>query len=86
MENRTNAGYTIINAYKIGNAEFVLGYNENAPSPYVTWRCENDNNYYWGHYFEDRVQAEKDFLNRGLQEVESIENIHHKQKKREMER
>lgn len=37
MEERKNAGYTIVQSLMIGNAEFVIGHHPTAPAPYVTW-------------------------------------------------
>lgn len=47
---------------------FALGYNEAAPSPFVTWQfTETENSqrdYYWSHYHSDGQIAEKDFTKR----------------------
>ena len=47
---------------------FALGYNEAAPSPFVTWQFTETENgqrdYYWGHYHSDGQIAEKDFAKR----------------------
>ena len=47
---------------------FALGYDEAAPSPFVTWQFTETENgqrdYYWGHYHSDGQIAEKDFAKR----------------------
>ena len=37
MDIRTNAGYTITDAIRIGNVEFVIGENAAYPAQFVTW-------------------------------------------------
>ena len=87
MEKRMNAGYEIINAIKIGEGEIVLAQNEKAPSRYVTWECFNGDSYNWGHYSDDLLTAQKDFLERGLKKVRFCEQNRPKQhKKTEPER
>lgn len=73
MESRKNAGYTIVQSLVIGNAEFVIGHHPTAPAPYVTWECMNGNNYFWGHYCNDRMTADRDLLNRANVELERQE-------------
>ena len=59
----------------------------NAPAPIVTWVCKDGNNYFWGHYFEDRQSAERDLLERAGQELEfETEKQASKAKSRERER
>ena len=47
---------------------FALGYDEAAPSPFVTWQFTETENgqrdYYWGHYHGNGQTAEKDFAKR----------------------
>ena len=89
MENvvRINAGYVITDSVFIGEAEFVIGKMPNAPAPFVTWECKDGNNYFWGHYFEDRQSAERDLLERAGQELEfETEKQASKAKSRERER
>ena len=47
---------------------FALGYDEAAPSPFVTWQFTETENgqrdYYWGHYHSNGQTAEKDFAKR----------------------
>ena len=70
---RENCNYIIVYSYRLGeDEEVVLGRRENhdrKPS-FVTWMCNNKgNNYFWGHYFEDEVDALQDFVNRVKEEV-----------------
>ena len=71
---RTNAGYVITNSINVGNTEFVLGVHMNTPNQFVTWQCKDGDNYFWGHYFSDRLKAQKDLCERGLDEVRILEN------------
>lgn len=69
MENTTesvrrNAGYTILQAEKIGNLEIVLGENSKAPARYVTWMCRNGTDYFWGHYFSSLLSVSRDYMKR----------------------
>lgn len=47
---------------------FALGFDEVAPSPFVTWQFTETENgqkdYYWGHYHSSGQTAEKDFAKR----------------------
>ena len=79
MEWRKNAGYIITNSITIGNSEIVLGVHETRPNAFVTWECSDKDNYFWGHYFNNLVSAQKDFCERGVQKAEFYE--HSKKKK-----
>ena len=81
---RMNQNYIIINEINVGDAEFVLGFNPDAPSKYVTWECKNGDNYFIGHYFSDRLKAQKDLCLRGLNEAKHLER--HNNKNKDMER
>lgn len=71
MEQRLNAGFVITDSIYIGNAEFVIGErNTRFGTTYVTWQCQDGNNYFWGHYFGERSAAEKDLLERAGRELE----------------
>ena len=70
MSERQCAGYTIVQSLMIGNSEFVIGHHPTAPQPYVTWECSNGDNYYWGHYFNERQQADRDLLERAKDELD----------------
>lgn len=63
MSTRTNAGYIITDSIHIGEIEFVLGEQADGKM-FVTWECKDGNNYYWGHYFDNRTAAELDLLTR----------------------
>lgn len=73
MEIRSNQGYIIISSIHVGAAEYVLGVNVKAPSQYVTWKCSDGRDYYWGHYFSDQFAAEKDLVARAQEEIEYLE-------------
>lgn len=79
MDWRKNAGYIITNSITIGESEVVLGVHETKGNMFVTWECNNKTDYYWGHYFDDLLAAQKDFLQRGLDKVRFYE--HSKPKK-----
>lgn len=70
QENK-NAGYEIIERFPVGEQGFVLGYNENAPMPYVTWqfRTAEPNHYFWGHYTSTKEAAYTDYHGRIKQEI-----------------
>ena len=70
MDDRTNAGYTITDSIRIGETEFVLGRRGGSFPMYVTWACKGGDNYYWGHYFGDLLEAQKDLLARAGEELE----------------
>lgn len=64
-----NQGYEILKSVTFDNGRgFALGYDEAAPSPFVTWQFTETENgqrdYYWGHYHSDGQTAEKDFAKR----------------------
>lgn len=67
---RINQGYTISDSVQVGEMEFVLGKNSSAPAMYVTWACKGGDNYFWGHYFSDPLEAKKDLLGRANEELE----------------
>ena len=73
MNIRTNAGFQIIDSIFIGESEFVLGVNKANPTIFVTWKCADGANYYWGHYHTDQIAAKKDLLKRAQEELDSIE-------------
>lgn len=63
-----NQGYVITDRVHVDpkNA-FVLGVNPKAPQPYVTWKCGPKDDYYHGHYFNDRNKAISDLCVRILE-------------------
>lgn len=69
MDERINEGYVITDSIHIGQMEFVLGKNNAAPAMYVTWACRDKDNYFWGHYFSNPLEAKKDLLGRAGKEL-----------------
>ena len=72
-----NQGYRIIERFPIGGKGFVLGYNPDAPNPYVTWqyRADDPEHYFWGHYHNEKEAAYQDYLDRIEQEAEQYKTI-----------
>lgn len=75
MGKRVNQGYTILDSAFVGETEFVIGENPNAPSQYVTWHCKNGNDYYWGNYMNDYQSAKRDLNKRIMDEVNYLRSI-----------
>lgn len=76
MDQEINGGYIITDRLTVGNTEFVIGQNENAPAKFVTWQCtKGEKNYYWGHYCKDRLAALEDLCNRALHEINYLKSI-----------
>lgn len=76
MEQETNAGYVITDRLTVGNAEFVIGQNANAPAKFVTWKCrKGEKDYHWGHYLRDRMAALEDLCNRALDEIHYVRSF-----------
>lgn len=73
MADRINQGYLITSSVHVKESEFVLGVNVRAPGQFVTWKCSDGNNYYWGHYFSDLYAAEKDLVARAQEEIKYLE-------------
>lgn len=73
MGERTNVGYVITDSIHINGREFVLAHNSNKSSPYVTWECTNGNDYFFGHYFSNMKNAQKDLVKRAYEEVKFME-------------
>lgn len=73
MNERVNEGWVIISSVKVGQYEFVLGYDKDNPcTPYVTWECNQLRgyySYYWGHYFKTEKEAILDLTDRVRREV-----------------
>lgn len=70
---RANAGYTITQSIHIGNTEFVLGESSADPAQFVTWACRDGDNYFWGHYMNDKLTALRDLLDRAGEELFLLE-------------
>lgn len=63
-ERRLNHGYEIIESHILYNTEIVIGYNPNAPEPYVCWNCKNGNDYYNGYYTTKLKHAQNNLRER----------------------
>lgn len=70
FKERLNAGYRIVDSVSVGGVEYVLGTHAERPCMYVTWQCIDQENYRWGHYFNDELAAKADLLARALEAVE----------------
>ncbi len=70
MDARINEGYVITDSIHVEETKFVLGKLDNKIPMYVTWACKGGDNYYWGHYFSDPLDAKKDLLDRAGEELE----------------
>ena len=70
MDSRINEGYIITDSILIGETEFVFGKHDGKIPMYVTWACKGGDNYYWGHYFSDLLEAKADLLGRAGEELE----------------
>ena len=70
MDARINEGYVITDSIHVGETEFVFGTLDGKIPMYVTWACKGGNNYFWGHYFSDPMEAKKDLLGRAGEELE----------------
>ena len=80
MEKENNAGYTITDRLTVGNVEFVIGQNDDAPAKFVTWKCKKgETDYYWGHYCNDRLTTLEDLCNRAMDEIHYLRS--HQQEK-----
>lgn len=89
MEQRTNVGYVITDSVHIGDTEFVIGQSENDHARFVTWACDNDDYYYWGHYLTSREDAERDLVKRASERIRFLNSIREEkqpEKKKERER
>lgn len=70
-----NANYKIIRIVRINERYFVLGVNEKAPAPYVTWEYGEAFGYYQGHYMTDKTDAVIDLYNRAKLHLGAIAEI-----------
>lgn len=75
-EKRMNNGYKIIESCTIGNRELVIGHNPQECDPYVCWYCDNQNNYYWGHYCTELDEARRKLKERYEYERKRLYNQH----------
>lgn len=74
MEQRECAGYIITQSIKVKDSEFVLGEHPKKDM-YVTWRCKDGDNYFWGHYTSNRYDALKDLCQRAEKEIDYLAAI-----------
>ncbi len=79
---RVNQNYVILESEIVGQKEFVLAQNPNAPQPYVTWERNmqederrGEENFYWGKYFCDPEAAERNFHDRADGEREFLRDL-----------
>lgn len=81
-----NADYEIIQTVETVSNKYVLGQDTKYPDRYVTWLGPNGKeDYFWGHYFKDKLEAQKDLLHRALENIELEISIHQKQKDEQCE-
>ena len=74
MEQRECAGYIITQSIMVKDSEFVLGEHPKRDM-YVTWRCKDGDNYFWGHYTSNRYEALKDLCQRAEKEIDYLAAI-----------
>jgi len=70
---RMNAGYEIIQTVDAADKTFVLGESDKSPERFVTWRQFSRGSktfYECGHYFQEKLAAQRDLLQRGLEAVD----------------
>lgn len=72
---RCNAGYDIVDSIHVEGVEFVLGIHQTVPDHYVTWRCNDMKNYYWGRYFTNHMKAIKDLCQRASEHAQHLDKI-----------
>ena len=63
---RTNQGFEIIQATKVGTKEeVVIGYNRNYKlQPFVCWKCYDGDRYRAGQYYSDLAGAFESYRQR----------------------
>ena len=74
MDQRECAGYIITQSIMVKDSEFVLGEHPKKDM-YVTWRCKDGDNYFWGHYTSNRYEALKDLCLRAEKEIDYLAAI-----------
>ena len=73
-----NAGFEIIAKVQVGPVEYALGERCGKFPSFVTWERTPANdgdgppNYYWGHYFESRDEAVRDFCDRASEKYKML--------------
>ena len=67
MKDEINQGYVITNRVQVDpDNAFVLGFNPKAPQPFVTWKCGQNDSY----YFNDQDKAIRDLCARVIDELD----------------
>lgn len=69
---RKNCDYIITYAYRLNEKEeIVLGKKQIGEwTEFVTWMCNNQGqNYFWGHYFVNEIDALEDLVERIKKEI-----------------
>jgi hypothetical protein len=69
---RENCDYIITYAYRLNEEEeIVLGKKQSSKrTEFVTWMCNNQGrNYFWGHYFDNEIDALEDLVERIKKEI-----------------
>lgn len=74
MEQRICAGYVITQSIRVKDTEFVMGEHPKT-GMCATWQCRDGDNYFWGHYHNNRYNALKDLCDRAIQEVDYLASI-----------
>ncbi len=70
LDKEANAGYQIAAKVRVGPVEYAMGERYGIFPSFATWERTPANdgggepNYYWGHYFESRDDALRDFCDR----------------------
>lgn len=87
IQKEINQGYEIKERFVVGSTGIALGFNPNAPAPYVTWnyRGEAPMHFFWGHYFADKQSAYDDYERRIESEIEHYDNGKSKRKQQRSE-
>ena len=55
--------FTMYREQENGRNYIVLGHNPKN-GMWVTWECTNGTDFYWGHYFDSKTEAKKDYYTR----------------------
>ena len=75
-------GYKVIQKLSIGNITFFIGYNKYGKSKYATcFRRNEEKNYSWIRFFDDRFSAQKDIVDRAYREIPMLEYLMNKEEK-----
>ena len=72
------ADYRLLATVDVGPVEYTLAENERNPSFFATWERTPGNdrnghkNFYWGHYFDSRESAIRDFCSRAGEKFKAL--------------